>query len=84
MAVWLSTLMPSIFLSGFLFPIENMPVFLQLLTYLVPARYFLYILRGILLKGLGFKDFFSEFIALLIFSLFLIAVSSIRIKKEIG
>ncbi|MEO0263549.1 MAG: ABC transporter permease [candidate division WOR-3 bacterium] len=84
MAVWLSTLMPSIFLSGFLFPIENMPVFLQLLTYLVPARYFLYILRGILLKGLGFKDFFPEFIALLIFSLFLIAVSSIRIKKEIG
>ncbi|MEO0275711.1 MAG: ABC transporter permease [candidate division WOR-3 bacterium] len=84
MAVWLSTLMPSIFLSGFLFPIENMPVFLQLLTYLVPARYFLYILRGILLKGLGFKDFFSEFIALLIFSSFLIAVSSIRIKKEIG
>lgn len=83
MAVWLSTLMPSIFLSGFLFPIENMPIFLQTLSYFVPARYFLYILRGILLKGLGFESFIPEFIALLFFSLFLTILSSIRLKKEI-
>lgn len=84
MAVWLGTLLPSLLLSGFLFPIENMPLILQILTYIVPARYFLYILRGILLKGLGFSNFIPEFIALLLFSLFLTILSSIRLKREIG
>ncbi len=84
MAVWIGTLLPSIMLSGFLFPIENMPLILQILTYIVPARYFLYILRGILLKGLGFSSFIPEFIALLLFSLFLTIISSIRLKREIG
>ncbi len=84
MAVWLGTLLPSLFLSGFLFPIENMPLILQILTYLVPARYFLYILRGILLKGLGFSSFIPEFVALLFFGIFLTIISSIRLKKEIG
>lgn len=83
MAVWLGTLLPSLFLSGFLFPIENMPPILQVLSYIVPARYFLYILRGILLKGLGFGGFIPEFIALFLFSLFLTIISSIRLKREI-
>jgi ABC-2 type transport system permease protein len=83
MGVWLSCFLPSIFLSGFLFPIENMPIFLRILTYFVPARYFLYILRGIILKGLNFFDFINEFIALLIFSFFLLILSIIRIKREL-
>lgn len=84
MAVWIGTLMPSIFLSGFLFPIENMPFILRILSYFIPARYFLYILRGIILKGLGFQNFIPEFFALLFFSIFLTILSSIRLKKEIG
>ena len=55
----LTSLLPTFLLSGFVFPIENMPRALQLVTYLVPARYFLEILRGIFLKGVGLRVFLS-------------------------
>ena len=48
-------LMPMVFLSGFVFPIENMPAAIQPVTYLIPLRYFLVILRGIFLKGVGLE-----------------------------
>ena len=48
-------LIPMVFLSGFVFPIENMPAVIQPLTYLIPLRYFLVILRGIFLKGVGLE-----------------------------
>lgn len=83
MGVWLSCFLPSVFLSGFLFPIENMPIILRILTYFVPARYFLYILRGIILKGLNFFDFINEFLALLIFSNLLLILSIFIIKREL-
>ena len=46
-------MMPMIYLSGFIFPIENMPAVIQPITYLIPLRYFLVIVRGIFLKGVG-------------------------------
>ena len=46
-------LMPMIYLSGFIFPIENMPAVIQWVTTLIPLRYFLVIVRGIFLKGVG-------------------------------
>src|SRR4029453_4821778 len=48
-------LIPMVFLSGFVFPIENMPAIIQPFTYLIPLRYFLVIVRGIFLKGIGLE-----------------------------
>ncbi len=48
-----TSMLPAIFLSGFIFPIRSMPLALQVITYAVPARYFIVILRGVILKGAG-------------------------------
>jgi len=55
MVALLATILPSVLLSGFIFPIRSMPVFLKVITYLVPAKYFLIIIRGIVSKGIGFS-----------------------------
>ncbi len=57
-------LMPMIYLSGFVFPIENMPAVIRPVTYLIPLRYFLVILRSIFLKGVGLATFWPEALAL--------------------
>jgi drug efflux transport system permease protein len=56
--------MPMVYLSGFIFPIENMPAAIQPVTYLIPLRYFLVILRSIFLKGVGLETFWPEALAL--------------------
>ena len=73
-------LLPSMILSGFIFPIENMPRAVQYLTYLIPIRYFLVIVRGIFLKGVGFSVLKGQFIALFIlgFSFLLVSLSLFR------
>ena len=53
-------MIPMVFLSGFVFPIENMPAVVQPVTYLVPLRYFLIILRGIFLKGVGLETLWPQ------------------------
>ena len=58
-------LTPMIYLSGFIFPIENMPAVIQPLTYLIPLRYFIVILRGIFLKGVGLERLWPQIAALL-------------------
>ncbi len=75
---------PAILLSGFMFPIENMPVFVQYITYVNPLRYILVIIRGIFLKGNGMDILWPQMTALTILSLLLIGVSSLRFKKKIG
>ena len=57
-------LMPMIYLSGFIFPIENMPAWIQPVTYLIPLRYFLVIVRGIFLKGVGLETLWPQALAL--------------------
>jgi ABC-2 type transport system permease protein len=57
-------LLPMVLLSGFVFPIENMPTVVQPVTYLIPLRYFLVILRGIFMKGVGLETFWPEALAL--------------------
>ena len=57
-------LTPMIYLSGFIFPIENMPAWIQPVTYLIPLRYFLVILRGLFLKGVGLETFWPQALAL--------------------
>jgi ABC-2 type transport system permease protein len=79
----LISLLPTFLLSGFVFPIENMPGALQLVTYLVPARYFLEILRGIFLKGVGLRVLWMDVIWLLIFSLVMVFISAAKFQKKL-
>jgi ABC-2 type transport system permease protein len=76
--------MPSILLSGFVFPIKNMPVLFQYLTYVIPLRYFLVIIRGVFLKSVGFVVLWPEMAALLVIGLVVITISSIRFRKRMG
>lgn len=77
------TMLPSFILSGFVFPIASMPKVLQAVSYIIPARYFLVITRGILLKGNGFAVLWPEALFLLILSVLLIAVSVRRFKVRL-
>ncbi len=81
---FLISLLPSIMLSGFVFPIENMPVILQAISFLVPARYFLEILRGIYLKGTGLAVFWPQVLFLAVFAGAVLATSIVRFKKRLG
>jgi len=74
---------PAVLLSGFMFPIANMPVVIQWLTYLNPLRYFLVIVRGIFLKGVGPGILWPQMIALLIMGLTTLWLASRRFKKTL-
>ncbi len=76
-------MLPSILLSGFMFPREAMPKFIYYLSNLIPITYYLDIIRGIILKGIGFQYLYGQVIALLIFSLLFLGVSTLRFKKKI-
>jgi ABC-2 type transport system permease protein len=78
----LTSYLPTLMLSGFIFPIASMPVFLQWITYIVPARYFLVMLRSILLKGLGPSAFREDMIALAVFASLMLALASVRLRRQ--
>ncbi len=77
-------IMPFILLSGFMFPIENMPVIFQHITFFIPMRYFLEIVRGVFLKGTGFAELWQQMAALLAFGLMIITASALRFKKRLS
>ena len=77
-------LLPMIFLSGFIFPIENMPEAIQPITYLIPLRYFLVILRGIFLKGVGLEVLWPDALALLAWGLAMLALATLRSTKRLA
>jgi ABC-2 type transport system permease protein len=77
-------LLPSILLSGFMTPIENMPAVIQWLTYINPVRYFVEISRSVMLKGAGFSDLYFQFAALGCFGVAILALSALRFKKRLG
>lgn len=79
----LITMLPSLLLSGFFYPIENMPPALRAVTYLVPARYFLVILRGIFLKGVGLVVLWRELLFLAAFAVLMLMASSAKFKKRL-
>ena len=83
MVSMLLTLLPSMIFSGFVFPISSMPVAIQIISYLVPLRYFLVILRSIILKGVGILSFWEPLLFLILFSLLIIMISSKRLKKSL-
>jgi ABC-2 type transport system permease protein len=76
-------LTPMIYLSGFIFPIENMPSWIQPFTYLIPLRYFLVILRGLFLKGVGLETFWPEALALLAWGVAIVALATLRSSKRL-
>jgi ABC-2 type transport system permease protein len=77
-------LVPMIFLSGFVFPIENMPALVQPVTYLVPLRYFLVILRGIFLKGVGLAVLWPDALALLAWGVAILILATLRSTKRLA
>jgi ABC-2 type transport system permease protein len=78
-----ATTLPAILLSGFVFPIESMPLFLQFITYFIPARFFLIALRGIFLKGVGLEILWPQALILLIFSTVLMTAAALKFKKRL-
>ncbi|MEZ5315867.1 MAG: ABC transporter permease [Vicinamibacterales bacterium] len=75
-------MIPMLYLSGFIFPIENMPAVIQAVTVLVPLRYFLVIVRGIFLKGVGFDILWPQFAALLAWGLVVVSLAVARSRKR--
>jgi len=82
LTVWM-TLLPSIFLSGFFFPLEAMPVFLQWVSYLMPLRYYLVILRALLLKGVGLEMIQFDVIAMTLFAVGIMTAAALRFRKRL-
>ncbi len=82
LSVWM-ILLPSIFLSGFFFPLDAMPPFLQLVSYLLPLRFYLSIIRVLLLKGVGLEMVMNDVIALVIFGILIMGAASLRFRKRL-
>jgi ABC-2 type transport system permease protein len=82
LTVWM-TLLPSIFLSGFFFPIDAMPTVLQWISYLMPLRYYLNIIRVLLLKGVGLGAIMNDVIALTIFGVVIMGAAALRFRKRL-
>jgi ABC-2 type transport system permease protein len=78
----LASFLPTLMLSGFIFPIASMPVFLQTITYAVPARYFLVALRGIVLKGTGFSTVWPQLASLAAYSTVVLLLASLRLGRQ--
>jgi ABC-2 type transport system permease protein len=78
----LTSYLPTLMLSGFIFPIASMPAFLQVVTYAVPARYFIVALRGIVLKGVGPAVFWEDVLALVAFAVVILALASLRLRRQ--
>jgi ABC-2 type transport system permease protein len=76
-------MLPMVFLSGFVFPIENMPASIQALTYLLPLRYYFVIVRGLFLKGVGLRELWPEALALLVFGIAIFGISALRFRKRL-
>jgi ABC-2 type transport system permease protein len=76
-------MLPALLLSGFFYPIENMPPALQAITTIVPARYFLVVIRGIFLKGVGVAVLWKELIFLSVFAFLMLFASSAKFRKRL-
>jgi ABC-2 type transport system permease protein len=78
----LSSFLPTFILSGFIFPISSMPIAVQAVTHVVPARYFLVALRAIVLKGAGLPAFWEQLVWLGVFSTVALGLAALRLKRE--
>jgi len=80
----LASMLPSLLLSGFIFPISNMPSALQVFTYVVPARYFIVITRGLFLRGVGLESLWPEFVAMIIYAFVLVAIATGAFRRTVA
>ena len=78
----LASFLPTLMLSGFIFPIASMPTFLRAVTYIVPARYFLVALRGIVLKGTGLPTIWPQLVSLAAYSSLVLLLASLRLRRQ--
>jgi len=79
----LSSMLPTLLLSGFIFPISSMPVALQWITHLIPARYFLLALRSIILKGLGPEIWWPDLVALVVYGVLVLGLATARMVRSL-
>jgi ABC-2 type transport system permease protein len=77
-----SSMLPTIFLSGFIFPIRSMPAAVQAITYLVPARYFLVVLRGVILKGAGLRPYLDDVGFLVLYATVVMGLAYVRLRRR--
>jgi len=76
------SILPTFLLSGFIFPVKNMPVTMQVISHIVPARYYLQILRGIILKGTGLAPYGVPLLFLVLYAAVMILLATIRFGKR--
>lgn len=79
-----TTFLPAFLLSGFIFTIANMPVVIQMVTYIVPARYFVAILKGIYLKGIGLEILAGQVGLLIIYAVVIVLLARVKLKKKLA
>lgn len=79
----LSSLLPTFLLSGFVFPISSMPVFLQILSNVAVMKFFLVVVRGVMLKGVGFDAVWDQFVYMLLFAAITLGISTKRLQKRV-
>jgi ABC-2 type transport system permease protein len=80
----LSSLLPSLLLSGMLVPIENMPLPLQALSRVIPARYLVHALRDVMLKGTGLAGLWTDALAMALFAAAVLAIATARFKRRVA
>ncbi|MGD1046529.1 MAG: ABC transporter permease [Bacteroidota bacterium] len=77
-------MLPMMFFGGFVFPIENMPIIIQYVSYIIPVRYYFVIVRGLFLKGVGMSILWPQALALLMFGSVILSMSVMRFQKRLG
>lgn len=77
-----SSLLPSFLLSGFIFPVSSMPIVLQVLSYLAVNKYFLVVVRGVMLRGIGFPAVWEQFVYMIVFALIMLGIGTRRMVKR--
>ena len=80
----LTTFLPAFILSGFMFSLVNSPKVVRVLSYLVPARYFVSIIRGIYLKGVGLRELWPDAVFLALFGAVMFVIANLRLRKKLG
>jgi ABC-2 type transport system permease protein len=78
-----ATFLPAFLLSGFAYPIRSMPIVLQWITYIIPAKYFVTLLKGIYLKGVGPKVLAVEGLFLVFFAVIMFSLANKKFKKKL-
>jgi ABC-2 type transport system permease protein len=80
----MTSMLPSMLLSGFMFPMENMPLPLQAVSHIVPASYYIHVLRGVLLKGNGFTELWLDLVLLAAFATLMVVASTARFQRKLA